>query len=327
MGNLILYYVKCEYAGLLKINGNIAGSTEQPLCALSPKSADVFLEWQPFYSSELPLCVHLRFDEGSLTKEPLPDTARVCIYSGKLFEVLLYPKKNRLCVLPPHGFFDLPYKRHGEDFALRAYFDGGNIISVERVLDLKLLYLAYTEADLETAEYGVFENGDETLIYVTDKKKTVLLSHSDGARLIGTYNGSVKREDGALVIKEKLASFPGRQRIITFSGGGAGTSFSPAVFSALKTPEELAMALVFCVKYRLTGDAARLLSPDLPRGTAERLQEFFGEFDSFRLPAISARSEHDTVCVALLRDMCENVSMARPFFFKINNGAISNISD
>ena len=71
MGNLILYYISCKHAGLLKINGNIAGNTKETLCALSPKTSEVFLEWQPFDSRFLPLCICLEFKEGELAKTPI----------------------------------------------------------------------------------------------------------------------------------------------------------------------------------------------------------------------------------------------------------------
>lgn len=327
MGNLILYYISCKHAGLLKINGNIAGNTKETLCALSPKTSEVFLEWQSFDGRFLPLCICLEFKDGELKKNPIADTAKVLIYSKKLMEIILEPRQNRLLSLPPHGHFDLPYTKNGKEYVLRGYHDGGDIISIENILDLNIEYIAYTGMNLKNCRKGIFENGSQTLLYISDSENVMLISHADKAELTGVYRGGVEVSESALTITEELPYFAARKRRITFTQGKFFAEFSQFERNAFKSDEDTAMSLMFCVKYGLLSDAEKILSYDLPKGTAARLPEFFGEFDRFMIPHISSKCENGTVCVALLKDMCQNVSMAKLFFFKIKEGTVINISD
>ena len=327
MGNLILYYITCEKAGLLKINGNIAGSTKETLCALSPKTSEVFLEWQPFSREYLPLCVCLEFKNGELIKNDIDSSVHVLIYSGKLIEIIISPAKSRYPLMPPHGHFDLPYKKDGEDYVFRAYHDGGNIVCIEKIMDMQIKMLSYTDIKLERCTKGIFQNGDQLLLFASDGENTMLISHTDKAEISGVYKAAAEVTEKALILTETLPDYAARKRRITFTQGKFLSEFSPFERSALKKDEDVAMALMFCVKFGLSSDAERLLAPDIPRGTAARLPEFFGDFDRFIIPHISSKCEKGTVCIALLKDMCKNISMAKPFFFKISGGNIINISD
>lgn len=333
----VTLYIASKIPGIVRVNNQILGDTASPLVASVSLCDIVYIEWHPI-APDYPSCfARLEFDGGELVEAPLPPYCRLFMYENNIFELEFSPHP-----LPagsnviPHIVCQRNYAYDKINYSASVYFDSGYVFCIENQYDFSIVFAQYINADLADAVIDLHFIAGSWFVCAHAKGSVVILKHSKTAELVYSGPGTLDFKDNALTIATRTDDLAGRQKIIQYGikGGALGVRsyFTKMDLSRITSSEIAVHAFLFSIQNDLFDDAQYFLDAALASQTGEGdLKSYFGEFEMIRTHLHQNRIKSPNICIALFRQICENIYIAKTYYFEIavlsDSYKIVNISE
>ncbi len=308
--------------GILLVNGRLAcevdGSASFPVSPMG----DVFLTFMA-YGSHLPLCVKLRYQNGSLLAQD--SRVKTVAWPDGVCEVFLrpYPTPGAVRVIDT---LETP----------RAHYrlllgDGVQLVGSDPETDETLLDLH--EADATSASFRLLDDGAPAVLFLLGGQQRLLVLHEgERVRPVLDVRGTkiTLRPDGAGArVQIDLLDEAGHTLQETYAKKGENYAlhqreYIRGIQTHTMTGEKSARALAQALALGLEEEALSYLSPALARGGLEKLRTFFGLYTAVEEPRFGPMEKAGAF--ALLCERAEGSHVASVFVCEREEAGITRIA-
>jgi hypothetical protein len=320
----VTLYITAKTPGMVKVNNQILGDTTSPVVAAVSCGDIVYVEWHPIMEHYASCFIKLEFDQGELVQKPLPPYCNLFIYEQNLFEISFSPKLMYYgSDIIPHIVCQRSYAHEKINYSASIYYDSGYVFSIENQYDFNVLFAQYIDFNLADAMIDMHFIANNWFICAHARDSIIVLRHSKSVELIYSGEGSVDFKDNALTITTNFDDPAGRQKVIQYgiknSVLGVRSYFTKMDMSKITTSETAVHSFLYSIQNNIMDDALVFLDPPLiKQSTQDDLKNYFGDFIRLRTHIFQNRIKSPNICVALFRQVCENIYIAKTYYFEIS---------
>ncbi len=333
----VTLYITAKSPGMVKVNNQILGDTASPVVASVSCGDIVYIEWHPIMEHYASCFIKLEFDQGELVQAPLPPYCSLFMYEHNIFEISFSPKLMYYgSDIIPHIVCQRSYAHEKINYGASIYYDSGYVFCIENQYDFNILFAQYIDFNLADAMIDMHFIANNWFVCAHAKDSIIILRHSKNVELVYSGEGSVDFKDNALTINTAFGDPAGRQKVIQYgiknSVLGVRSYYTKMELSKISNSEIAVHTFLYSIKNNIMDDALSFLDSALIKQNAQDdLKNYFGEFAHMRTHLFQNRVKSPDICVALFRQICENIYIAKTFYFELTeqNGAfkITNISE
>lgn len=333
----VTLYITSKIPGMVKVNNQILGDTASPVVASVSCSDIVYIEWHSILENYASCFMKLEFDRGELVESPIPPTCNLYMYEHNIFEVSILPRQIFYSSdVIPHIVCQRNYVYEKINYSASIYYDSGYVFCIENQYDFSIVFAQYINFNLADAIIDLHFIANTWFVCAHAKNSIIILKHSKSVELVYSGEGSLDFTDNALTISTFFDDPAGRQKVIQYGikNGALGvrTYFTKMDLTKITTSETAVHSFLYSIKHSMLDDALYFLDSSLTSQTSkEDLKNYFGEFETVRTHIHQNRIKSPNICIALFRQLCENIYIAKTYYFEISvvNDAykIVNISE
>lgn len=333
----VTLYITSKISGMVKVNNQILGDTGSPVVASVSCSDIVYIEWHSVVENYASCFVKLEFDHGELVEAPIPPYCNLFMYEHNIFEVCILPRQLYYSSdVIPHIVCQRNYVYEKINYSASVYYDSGYVFCIENQYDFSIVYAQYIDFNLADAIIDLHFIANNWFVCAHAKNSIIILKHSKAVELVYTGEGSLDFKDNALTISTDFDDPAGRQKVIQYGikNGALGirTYFTKMVLPKITSSEIAVHSFLYSIKHSIFDDAIYFLDSSLNNQTSkEDLKNYFGDFETVRTHLYQNRIKPPNICIALFRQLCENIYVAKTYYFEISvvndSYKITNISE
>jgi hypothetical protein len=319
----VTLYITANTPGMVKVNNQILGDTASPVVASVSCGDIVYIEWHPIMEHYASCFIKLEFDQGELIQTPLPPYCSLFIYEHNVFEISFTPKLMYYgSDIIPHIVCQRTYAHEKINYSVSIYYDSGYVFSIENQTDFSILFAQYIDFNLADAMIDMHFIANNWFVCAHARDSIVILRHSKAIELVYSGEGTLDFKDNALSISTSIGDPAGRQKVIQYgiknSVLGVRSHYTKMDLSKITNSEVAVHAFLYSIKNNIMDDALYFMDPSLIKQNAQDdLKNYFGDFTHLRTHLFQNRNKSPNVSIALFRQICENIYVAKTYYFEI----------
>ena len=320
----VTLYITAKSQGMVKVNNQILGDTSSPVVASVSCGDIVYIEWHPIMEHYASCFVKLEFDRGEVVQAPLPAYCSLFIYEHNIFEIAFTPKLMYYgSDIIPHIVCQRNYAHDKINYSASIYYDSGYVFCIENQNDFNVLFAQYIDFNLADAMIDMHFIANNWFVCAHAKDSIIILRHSKSVELIYSGEGSLDFKDNALTITTNFDDPAGRRKVIQYgiknSVLGVRSYFTKMDVTRITSSEIAVHSFLYSIQNSIMDDAQFFLDSSLVRQTSQDdLKNYFGEFAKIRTHIFQNRIKSPNISIALFRQICENVFIAKTYYFEIS---------